>query len=217
MAQYYDGYCIVQWGDTLSEIASHWGTTYQSLASYNHISNPNLIYVGQRINRNNGPNPPAPAPTSTSSKMVTIQHFGIQVGTDRTAFVTWTWDKYSTTENYKVDWYYTTSDGVRYIGGNHTVAWVSDVVVSDTYSAPENAASVQVYIKPISKTHKVNNQETAYWTADWTTKKNIILVIIHLLNRLFRQLKSPIINLRLRWTIFLEQLRISNLRLQKMT
>lgn len=34
-------------GDTLSGIASRYGTTYQELARINNISNPNLIYVGQ--------------------------------------------------------------------------------------------------------------------------------------------------------------------------
>ena len=39
----------VVWGDTLSQIAARYGTTYQQLASYNGIANPNLIYVGQKI------------------------------------------------------------------------------------------------------------------------------------------------------------------------
>lgn len=40
---------IVQKGDTLSGIAARYGTTYQALAQYNGISNPNVINVGQRI------------------------------------------------------------------------------------------------------------------------------------------------------------------------
>lgn len=40
---------IVKSGDTLSGIATKYGTTYQELANYNGISNPNLIYVGQVI------------------------------------------------------------------------------------------------------------------------------------------------------------------------
>ncbi|HLH61471.1 MAG TPA: LysM peptidoglycan-binding domain-containing protein [Ktedonobacteraceae bacterium] len=36
-------------GDTLAGIASRYGTTYMNLAAYNHISNPNLIYVNQVI------------------------------------------------------------------------------------------------------------------------------------------------------------------------
>ena len=41
-------YVVVK-GDTLSRIASLYGTTYQKLAEYNGISNPNLIYPGQHI------------------------------------------------------------------------------------------------------------------------------------------------------------------------
>ena len=44
-AQYY----TVQSGDTLSGIASRYGTTWQNLQAMNGISNPNLIYAGQRI------------------------------------------------------------------------------------------------------------------------------------------------------------------------
>lgn len=39
----------VKSGDTLSGIAAKYGTTYQKLASYNGISNPNLIHPGQVI------------------------------------------------------------------------------------------------------------------------------------------------------------------------
>lgn len=39
----------VQHGDTLSAIASKYGTTYQALAAKNGISNPNLIHPGQKI------------------------------------------------------------------------------------------------------------------------------------------------------------------------
>lgn len=40
---------VVKRGDTLSKIAAKYGTTYQVLAKYNNISNPNLIKVGQKI------------------------------------------------------------------------------------------------------------------------------------------------------------------------
>lgn len=39
----------VKKGDTLSGIAAKYGTTYQKLAKYNDIQNPNLIHVGQKI------------------------------------------------------------------------------------------------------------------------------------------------------------------------
>lgn len=40
---------IVRVGDTLSKIAENFDITYQELAKYNNISNPNLISVGQKI------------------------------------------------------------------------------------------------------------------------------------------------------------------------
>lgn len=40
---------IVVKGDTLSGIAKRYGTTYQKLAEYNGIKNPNIIHVGQKI------------------------------------------------------------------------------------------------------------------------------------------------------------------------
>lgn len=39
----------VKAGDTLSTIAAKYGTTYQAIANYNGIKNPNLIFVGQKI------------------------------------------------------------------------------------------------------------------------------------------------------------------------
>ncbi len=42
-------YYTVKWGDTLSQIATQYGTTIQNLVNLNNIQNPNLIYVGQRL------------------------------------------------------------------------------------------------------------------------------------------------------------------------
>ena len=44
-AQYY----TVQSGDTLSGIASKYGASYQKIVQLNGLSNPNLIYVGQKL------------------------------------------------------------------------------------------------------------------------------------------------------------------------
>jgi len=53
----------VKRGDTLSAIARKYNTTYQKLAAYNGIANPNLIHVGQKIK--------IPGTGTTSSKKVT--------------------------------------------------------------------------------------------------------------------------------------------------
>ncbi len=42
-------YYTVRVGDNLSSIASRYGTSYQSIASLNGLTNPNLIYVGQTL------------------------------------------------------------------------------------------------------------------------------------------------------------------------
>lgn len=42
-------YYTVKSGDTLSGIAAKYGTTYQKIANLSGISNPNKIYVGQRV------------------------------------------------------------------------------------------------------------------------------------------------------------------------
>lgn len=47
----------VQAGDTLSGIASMYGTTYQHLAEINGIANPNIIHVGQVIKIDGGSTP----------------------------------------------------------------------------------------------------------------------------------------------------------------
>ena len=39
----------VKSGDTLSGIAAKFGTTYQKIAAKNDITNPNIIYPGQRL------------------------------------------------------------------------------------------------------------------------------------------------------------------------
>ena len=44
------GYCVVEYGDTLSGIAAQFGTTVERLVLANGISNPNLIFVGQVLN-----------------------------------------------------------------------------------------------------------------------------------------------------------------------
>lgn len=41
------GYCVVEYGDTLSGIATQFGTTVERLVSANGIDNPNMIYAGQ--------------------------------------------------------------------------------------------------------------------------------------------------------------------------
>lgn len=62
---------VVVSGDTLSKIANKYGTTYQMLAQYNNILNPNVIYVGQKIKIPGTVSPtPAPVPKKSTDKIV---------------------------------------------------------------------------------------------------------------------------------------------------
>ena len=66
------GVYTVQSGDTLSGIAAMYGTSAESLAILNGISNPNLIYVGQQI-KVTGSASPAPTQPVSSTTTYTVQ------------------------------------------------------------------------------------------------------------------------------------------------
>ena len=54
----------VKSGDTLSSIAAKYGTSVSAIASENHLANPNVIQVGQRLHVDGFENKPKPAPTT---------------------------------------------------------------------------------------------------------------------------------------------------------
>ncbi|MEY8441159.1 LysM peptidoglycan-binding domain-containing protein [Lactobacillaceae bacterium 24-114] len=68
----------VQSGDTLSGIASQFGTTYEAIASLNNISNPNLIQVGQVLRLSAGSNSSSNSQSTTSSN--TSGSYTVQAG-----------------------------------------------------------------------------------------------------------------------------------------
>lgn len=65
----------VQAGDTLSGIAAQFGTTYQTLASINNLSNPNQIFVGQTLTIRGGSSSSSQSstPTNTGNGTYTVQ------------------------------------------------------------------------------------------------------------------------------------------------
>lgn len=102
--------------------------------------------------------------------MVTITGFGVQSGTSRTMYATWNWSQ-EHTKGYNVRWYYDTGD----TNGSGTVWFIGDdSEVSNkqsTYSAPSNAIRVRFVVKPVSETYKQNDNDVAWFTADWSTEK----------------------------------------------
>ena len=164
-------YTVVK-GDTLSEIAVKYGTTVSNLVSLNNIKNPNYIVVGQVLtisaDSSGGSSGSSGGSGSSGSSNVssraTINIFGLQANTDRTMYATWNWSK-AYTDNYEVMWYYDTGDGIWFVGDNSTTEHMQSL-----YSAPANAKKVKFKVKPISEKRRVNDTETSYWTADWSTE-----------------------------------------------
>ena len=184
-------YTVVR-GDTLSGIAKRFNTTVNYLAKLNNIANVNLIYVGQVLkitetvtvsssgsgsssgssgsgSSSSSSSSSTNKTTSSTATKATIDAFGLQADTDRTIFATWSWSR-SNTDKYDIRWYYTTGDGVRFIGSQEEKSF-SNAKPQSTYNAPSNAIAVKFQVKPISKTKKVNDKDVYYWTAEWSTEK----------------------------------------------
>lgn len=173
----------VQKGDTLSAIAKKYlgsASKYQYLAKINHIPNPNRIYVGQVIKlsesssgsggSSSGGTVSKPAKNSNA---VNITLFGLQSDTDNTLYAAWVWTK-ANTESYAVEWTYDTGDGIWFVGNSSTNTVDNnnkELAKQSTYNIPSNAKRVRVRVKAISAKKTVNNKETSYWTANWSSYK----------------------------------------------
>ena len=157
-------YTVVK-GDTLSEIAVKYKTTVSAILALNpDITNRDLIYVGQKIVVSGNAAPK----TTTKAQKAKITNFGLQSDTDRTVFATWAWDK-SNTDHYDTKWKYATGDGVAFNGDISTTTSKQSV-----YNAPSNAYKAMFYVRPVSKTRKVNGKESKYWTSDWSTVREFV-------------------------------------------
>lgn len=173
-------YVTVVKGDTLWGIAkTHLGsgTKYKQLASINNISNPNLIYIGQKIYlTSEGGSSSGSSSSSSNSNQPTITAFGEISTQEGTLFATWTWSKSTNhTAKYKVSWTYNTGDGVWFNGNLSEISVDEDdesLSRQSTYSIPSGAKQVRFKVKPISETYKNDNDvETNYWTASWSSVK----------------------------------------------
>ena len=173
----------VQKGDTLSAIAKKYlgsASKYQYLAKINNIPNPNRIHVGQVIKlsgsssgsggSSSGGTVSKPAKNSNA---VNITLFGLQSDTDNTLYAAWVWTK-ANTESYEVEWTYDTGDGIWFVGNSSTNTVDNnnkELAKQSTYNIPSNAKRVRVRVKAISAKKTVNNKETSYWTANWSSYK----------------------------------------------
>ena len=170
-------YVTVEKGDTLPQIAADYAggySQYKTLAAINNISNPDLIYVGQKIYlTKEAASGSGSASSSSNSLKAVVQHFGLQSNSNNTLFAMWSWNKPTNeTDSYKVSWEYLTENGMWFSGNSSSVSVDSDnpsASKQSTYSIPSNAKKVRFKVKPISKTYKKNDVDTTYWTASWSS------------------------------------------------
>lgn len=167
-------------GECLSVIAAKYKKDYgytntytymYKLAEINNIKDPYPIYVGQKIKLTGTA---AQTTKNTSPKQATVDGIWLQADTDRTVFATWKWDQ-PNTDRYKTRWAYYTANNKWFMGADNdnTTAGMKQ----DIYTPPENALAVRFFVMPVAKTHKVNNKDVVYWTANWSEEKVYHFVI----------------------------------------
>jgi LysM repeat protein len=81
---------VVRRGDTLSSIASRYGTTIGALASANNLANPRLIHAGQRLRIPAGGNA-APAPASGGGKRIVVDLSDQRMYVYQNGRLLWNW------------------------------------------------------------------------------------------------------------------------------
>lgn len=146
-----NGTVTVEKGDNLWNIAAKFlgsGSKCYQIARLNNISDANKIYPGQVLKLSE-----TTASTSTTANKgnaPVIQTIGVQNGTDRTLFATWTWreDRLETTKEYEYEYYYDTGDALEwYYGGGGSSGTRQHV----TFTPPEHAKRVKFMVRPIAK------------------------------------------------------------------
>lgn len=80
------------------------------------------------------------------------------VGEGSSSTTTTTTVEYNTLDHYEIEWFYFTGDGVWFSNGTSNTT-----NRNSTYSVPSNARQIKITVKPVSKTRKVNDVDTAYW------------------------------------------------------
>lgn len=86
----------------------------------------------------------------------------------RTLIATWDWG-YANTDHYTVRWWYITYLGIPILAEEKDVS-ASSKNCSFTMPSDPEPTKVWFHVKPVSTTHKVNDEEVAYWTADWSNQ-----------------------------------------------
>lgn len=73
-----------------------------------------------------------------------------------------------TLSHYRYAWHYQTGDGVWYEGSSGDTKGNETAYRYTTYTPPDNWTIVHCHITPVSKTRKINNQDTPYWSGTFS-------------------------------------------------
>lgn len=72
-----------------------------------------------------------------------------------------------TLDHFNIRWFYDTGAGIWFDAGESQINEnPGSAYTTASYTIPENAISVIVWVTPVSKTHKVNDTDQSYWTGD---------------------------------------------------
>lgn len=111
-----NGYYTVQSGDTLSGIALKFSTTSSKLAQLNSISNPNLIYVGQRLlvnqSSNSNSNSSGQSSSTTTNTEASAASYTVKSGDTLSGIAS----QYNTTVNQIVSLNQLSNPNLIYVG-----------------------------------------------------------------------------------------------------
>lgn len=165
------GYVIVEKGDTLWSIASEHlgsGSKYKDLAKINNLSvlkrngyDVVNLRIGQKIyltkeaasGGGSGSTPSTPN-SASSSNMCTNVKVGLLASDSTTLYATWDWSNESKTASYKVAWYYTTIEGIEFVGNVTNISNDDEYYAASkqsTFSIPDGAKQVKFRVRPIAK------------------------------------------------------------------
>lgn len=168
-------YVIVESGDMLSYIAQDYskesgGASYHTLAQWNEIKNPDLIYPGQRINLYNESALPK---TTKTTNQVTIKQYGWNSGkVYEEAFVVWDFNNHNKTDKYEVKWEYQAT------GKLIVTQLIKEESVSGGYQynkcneIPEDAKWIKVSIRPVP--YEDENGK-AFTNPKWATSSKLYI------------------------------------------
>lgn len=195
-----DGYVIVEDGDRLWDIAAKHlgsGSKYTELVAINKLTvykrNGKEIVnlrIGQKIYLTKAAasgGSSSSSSSSSSSNCCTNVKVGLLASDSTTLYATWDWKNEAETASYKVAWYYTTIEGLEFVGDVKNITSDDEYYAASkqsTFQIPDGAKQVRFRVRPISKEVDKNLLEKVtdavksvvgietknyYFVAEWTS------------------------------------------------